>query len=102
MEGQEMEGNSSSSMKPTGQQASLQVSLSPILPRNLQRSTKTDAHPNALRNIQNFTLLQASISDLINPNQGNAFPQFRRSLSTLDFRVLDPEKISKLFDWDKD
>ena len=27
---------------------------------------------------------------------------YRRSVSTLDFRTLDPEKISKLFGLDKD
>ncbi|KAK1587477.1 hypothetical protein Q3G72_013255 [Acer saccharum] len=78
------------------------TSLSPILCSNLKRSPRTEGHPNALRNIQNFTLLQASITDIINHRQGNEFAPFSRTLSTLDFRTLDPEKISKLFGLDKD
>ncbi|KAK2656095.1 hypothetical protein Ddye_009147 [Dipteronia dyeriana] len=78
------------------------TSLSPIVCSNLKRSPRTEGHPNALRNIQNFTLLQASITDIINPRQGNAFAPFSKTLSTLDFRTLDPEKISKLFGLDKD
>nr|QYW07105.1 cyclin-dependent kinase like 6 [Dimocarpus longan] len=81
---------------------SLNVSLSLIRRSNTKRSPKTEVHPNALRNIQNYTLLQASISDIVNHRQGNAFAPYSRTLSTLDFRTLDPEKISKLFGLDKD
>lgn len=110
--------SSSSSLKPTRHEGSLHVSLSPIRhsrsrqqsPRteghhkkNIQRNFNlTEGHPNALKNIQNFTLLQASITDIINHREGNVFAPFSRSLSTLDFRTLDPEKISKLFGLDKD
>ena len=62
---------------------------------------RTEAHPNATKNIQNFTLLQASITDIVNHNNagGNGY---RRSISTIDFRTLDPEKISKLFGIEKE
>jgi cyclin-dependent kinase 12/13 len=64
---------------------------------------RTEAHSNATKNIQNFTLLQASITDIINHNGGNAMlAGYRRSVSTLDFRTFDSEKISKLFGLDKD
>ncbi|CAK7337817.1 unnamed protein product [Dovyalis caffra] len=106
-------GNSASSstcsdVKPiTRQEQHLRrPSFSPILDhsnQNQNRSIRTEAHPNATKNIQNFTLLQASITDIINHNGGNAMPAgYRRSVSTLDFRSLDPEKISKLFGLDKD
>ncbi|KAL5751917.1 hypothetical protein ACOSQ2_022424 [Xanthoceras sorbifolium] len=94
---------------------SLPASLSPILrsntersprteghPNDLRNSPRTEGHPNALRNIQNFALLQASITDIINHREGNEFAPFSRTLSTLDFRTLDPEKTLKLFGLDKD
>ncbi|KAK8607020.1 hypothetical protein V6N13_052771 [Hibiscus sabdariffa] len=71
------------------------VSVSPLLRSDPKAAARTEAHPNATQNIQNFTLLQASITDIMKNNLGN--PQYRRSMSTLDFRTLDPEKISKLF-----
>ncbi|XVF15019.1 hypothetical protein REPUB_Repub09cG0113400 [Reevesia pubescens] len=87
--------STSSSVKPIKQKEGLRASLSPILRSNLKIGARTEAHPNATQNIQNFTLLQASITDIMKNNLGN--PQYRRSVSTLDFRTLDPEKISKLF-----
>lgn len=103
-------GNSASSSTSLGlnsilrqEQGLPRPSFSPILDQNQNRSIRTEAHPNATKNIQNFTLLQASITDIINLNGGNAMPGgYRRSVSTLDFRALDPEKISKLFGLDKD
>ncbi|KAL9378018.1 hypothetical protein Peur_029353 [Populus x canadensis] len=103
-------GNSASSSTSLGlksilrqEQGPPRPSFSPILDQNQNRSIRTEAHPNATKNIQNFTLLQASITDIINLNGGNAMPGgYRRSVSTLDFRTLDPEKISKLFGLDKD
>ncbi|KAL4379208.1 hypothetical protein GQ457_02G009750 [Hibiscus cannabinus] len=74
---------------------SFPVSVSPLLCSNPKAAARTEAHPNATQNIQNFTLLQASITDIMKNNLGN--PQYRRSMSTVDFRTLDPEKISKLF-----
>ncbi|KAJ0096927.1 hypothetical protein Patl1_27653 [Pistacia atlantica] len=69
----------------------------------IQNFTLTEGHPNALKNIQNMsTLLHASISDIIDHRQGNAFAPFSRSLSTLDFRTYDAEKMSKLFGSDQD
>ncbi|XP_011025568.1 PREDICTED: probable serine/threonine-protein kinase At1g54610 [Populus euphratica] len=103
-------GNSASSSTSLGlkstprqEQGLPRPSFSPVVDQNQNRSIRTEAHPNATKNIQNFTLLQASITDIINLNGGNAMPGgYRRSVSTLDFRALDPEKISKLFGLDKD
>ncbi|XP_017972452.1 PREDICTED: probable serine/threonine-protein kinase At1g54610 [Theobroma cacao] len=88
-------GSTSSSVKPIKDEESLRGSLSPILRSKSQIAPRTEGHPNATQNIQNFTLLQASITDIMNNKLGN--PQYRRSISTLDSRTLDPEKISKLF-----
>lgn len=85
---------------------SFDASLSPIIRTNTNTSTKmspkTLSHPNGLKNVQNFTLLQASITDIINHRQGNAFAPYSRTLSTLDFRTYDPNKISKLLGTDKE
>lgn len=94
--------STSSSLKPISYEQSLRPSFLPIRHSNQSRSPKTEAHPNATKNIQNFTLLQASISDIINHKGANGMPSYRRSISTLDFRTLDPEKMSKLFGLDKD
>lgn len=107
--------SSSHSLKSIIHEAGLHISLSPIRRtlrnrstmeahhnKNIQNFNLTEGHPNALMNIQNFTLLQASMTDIINHREGNAFAPFSRSLSTLDFRTLDPEKITKLFGLDKD
>lgn len=87
-------------MKPKkhGEENHLRVSLSPILRTNFKIApSRTEAHPNATQNIKNFPLLQASITDIMQNNNALGNPQYRRSISTLDFRTLDPEKISKLF-----
>ena len=86
----------------TGHEVNLLASLSPILHSHIKRSPKTEGHPNALKNIKNLTLLQASVTDIINPKEGSIMSQYNRSLSTLDFRNIDPEKLSKLFGFDKD
>ncbi|KAG2716440.1 hypothetical protein I3760_03G125800 [Carya illinoinensis] len=86
----------------TRNEGSLHASLSPVFLSNKKISPKTVGHPNALKNIKNHTLLQASIRDIINPNEGRVLPHYRRSLSTIDFRSLDPEKISLVFGFDKD
>ncbi|KAL5818570.1 hypothetical protein ACOSQ4_022412 [Xanthoceras sorbifolium] len=101
MQGQETANSASSSTSST-LKSIRRASLSPILRSNTKRSPRTEGHPNALRNIQNYTLLQASITDIINHREGNEFAPFSRTLSTLDFRTLDPEKISKHFGLDKD
>ncbi|XP_065875373.1 probable serine/threonine-protein kinase At1g54610 [Euphorbia lathyris] len=78
-------------------------SFSPIHPSGQdRRAMRTEAHPNASKNIQNFTLLQASITDIINPNAGKGMSNYRRSHSTLDFRTLDPERLSQLFGVEKE
>ncbi|KAF5751825.1 Serine/threonine-protein kinase [Tripterygium wilfordii] len=106
IQGQET-GHSSSSIsfnsKPMTQERGLYRSLSPVRRSQQQKALPiTIGHPNATKNIQNFTLLQASITDIINHNHsGGGSSQYRRSLSTLDFRALDPEKMAKLFELGK-
>ncbi|KDP35288.1 hypothetical protein JCGZ_09447 [Jatropha curcas] len=103
MSGQET-GNSSHSSSVKGvrerEKESQRASFSPIRPfwpnKASSSTVRTEAHPNATKNIQNFTLLQASITDIINHNNN------RRSLSTLDLRTLDPDKVYKLFGLDKE
>ncbi|KAK4585406.1 hypothetical protein RGQ29_022887, partial [Quercus rubra] len=90
--------SSSSGSKFTGHEVSLPASLSPFIRSLQKRSPKTEAHPNALENInKDYTLLHASIKGIINPNEGYKLSQRSRSLSTLDFRNLDQERISKLY-----
>ncbi|KAF5480711.1 hypothetical protein F2P56_001435 [Juglans regia] len=93
---------SSSITTTTRNEGSLHASLSPVFFSNKKISPKTVGHPNALKNIKNPTLLQASIRDIINLNEGRVLPHYRRSLSTIDFRSFDPEKISQVFGFDKD
>ena len=95
--------SSSSGSKFTGHEVSLPASLSPFIRSLQKRSPKTEAHPNALKNInKDYTLLHASIKGIINPNEGYKLSQRSRSLSTLDFRNLDQERISKLYWFNKD
>ncbi|KAI4317169.1 hypothetical protein L6164_025064 [Bauhinia variegata] len=61
---------------------------------------RTEGHPNALKNIKKYALLQATIIDMINPKEGNEFAQVRRSFSALDFR-LDPDKLPNFYGMDE-
>ncbi|XP_027336910.1 probable serine/threonine-protein kinase At1g54610 [Abrus precatorius] len=89
-------GNSGSSTS-LGSRMFMNASLSPVFLSSGTKSPKSDGHPNALKNIKNYSvLLQASMIDMINRNEGNEFAQLRRSFSTLDFR-LDPHKLSNLY-----
>ncbi|KAF8018629.1 hypothetical protein BT93_H3504 [Corymbia citriodora subsp. variegata] len=92
---------SSFSLKPNLHEDSIHVSLSPVYQSNHKAlAPRTEGHPNAARNIQNYSaLLQASITDIINPKEGTQVPHFRRSLSTLDLCHLDPEMISTSLEW---
>lgn len=81
----------------------------PLLPYNPyrsdpKRSSTTEAHPNALKNIKNFPLLMASLTETVNHIEENRMnrPASRRSMSTVDFRTIDIEKISKLFGLEDD
>ncbi|KAF3440490.1 hypothetical protein FNV43_RR18774 [Rhamnella rubrinervis] len=90
------------------------ISLSPILCNYIpKRSAVTEGHPNATKNInpnalkslKDFTLLHASINDIISHRHGinaESSGQLRWSMSTLDFRHLDPEKLSSLYASDKE
>lgn len=94
--------STSSSAQTTRHGGNLHESLSPVLRSHKIKSPKTEGHPNALKNIKNLTLFQASITDIINPNGGNILAQYRRSLSEMDLRNHDPDKITKLFRVNKD
>ncbi|KAK7410853.1 hypothetical protein VNO78_02007 [Psophocarpus tetragonolobus] len=75
-------------------EGSTNASLSPVSlsSGSVRKSPKTEGHPNGLKNIKNYSvLLQASMIDRINPNEGNGLPQLRKSFSALDFR-LHPDK----------
>ncbi|CAK9320288.1 unnamed protein product [Citrullus colocynthis] len=90
----------SSSIKSLKNVKNMEMSLSPILQSHGKRSPKTEGHPNAIKNIKNpnllqaSTLLQASITDIINPKEGSALTYYQRSLSTLDLRSLYLDKKS--------
>ncbi|WVZ23763.1 hypothetical protein V8G54_002307 [Vigna mungo] len=71
---------------------SMNASLSPVFLSSVRKSPKTEGHPNALKNIRNYTLLQASIIDMIHRNEGNEIGPLRKSFSALDFR-LPPDKL---------
>lgn len=75
---------------------SMNASLSPVFLSSVRKSPKTEGHPNALKNIRNYTLLQASIIDMIHRNEGNEIGPLRKSMSALDFR-LPPDKLSSLY-----
>ncbi|GAU19683.1 hypothetical protein TSUD_78080, partial [Trifolium subterraneum] len=67
-------GNSGSSSKSSSiftSERSMNASISPVFLSSRKVSPKTEGHPNALKNIKNYTLLQASILDMINPKEGN-------------------------------
>ncbi|XP_057774931.1 probable serine/threonine-protein kinase At1g54610 [Salvia miltiorrhiza] len=66
------------------------------------RAAKTEAHPNALKNIKNYPLLLASLTEAANHLKESNSSLYRRSISHIDFRDLDLEKISKLFGLDDD
>ncbi|KAK3027637.1 hypothetical protein RJ639_040244 [Escallonia herrerae] len=78
-------------------QGSPPSSPSPAFLAIRNRSARTEAHPNALKNIKNFPLLLASITETVNHIEENRKSLHHRSMSTVDFRTLDVEKISKLF-----
>ncbi|KAJ8544093.1 hypothetical protein K7X08_028604 [Anisodus acutangulus] len=69
--------------------------------RNINQSSKTEAHPNALKNIKNYPILLASITEAAKHYEDNRLSLNRRAISTIDFRNhhdLMDHKISKLFD----
>ncbi|XP_060182883.1 probable serine/threonine-protein kinase At1g54610 [Lycium barbarum] len=68
--------------------------------RNINQSAKTEAHPNALKNIKNYPILLASITEAAKHYEDNRLSLNRRSISNIDFRNhhdLMDHKISKLF-----
>ncbi|CAA2980477.1 probable serine threonine- kinase At1g54610 [Olea europaea subsp. europaea] len=92
--------NSTSSTSTTTKQSSQETlphSLSPVFHSMLNISSKTEAHPNALKNIKNYPLLLASLTEAANHLEESKSNLHRRSFSNIDFRNLDLEKISRLF-----
>ncbi|KAK6125751.1 hypothetical protein DH2020_040506 [Rehmannia glutinosa] len=98
---QSQETNSSSSTssvtKPNSTQEIPPRSPTPAFRSQHNRSAKTEAHPNALKNIKNYPLLLASLTEAAHHLEESNSSLYRRSLSNIDFRNLDLEKISKLF-----
>lgn len=78
-------------------EGSTNASMSPVFlsSGSVRKSPKIEGHPNALRNIENYSALlqQTSVLDMINRNEGKEFPQLLKSFSALDFR-LDSDKLS--------
>ena len=98
MKGEEIEKNESKTWSDFMKErsTSMDASISPVFLSSVRKSPKTEGHPNALKNIKNYTLLQASIIDMINRNEGNEIGPLRKSISALDFR-LHPDKLSSLY-----
>ncbi|KAI3451055.1 hypothetical protein Pfo_007720 [Paulownia fortunei] len=94
-------GNSSSSTSSVTKLSSTQEipprSPTPAFRSQHNRSAKTEAHPNALKNIKNYPLLLASLTEAAHHLEESNSSLYRRSISNIDFRNLDLEKISKLF-----
>ncbi|KAG9129271.1 hypothetical protein Leryth_015663 [Lithospermum erythrorhizon] len=59
------------------------------------RSAVTDAHPNALKNIKNYPLFMASVREAANHLEEHRLNMHRKSVSAVDLRNLEAEKISK-------
>ncbi|KAL2240992.1 probable serine/threonine-protein kinase At1g54610 [Sesamum indicum] len=72
-------------------------SPTPAFRSQQNRSARTEAHPNALKNIKNYPLLLASLTEAAHHLEESNSSLYRRSISNIDFRNLDLEKISKLF-----
>ncbi|XP_034218985.1 probable serine/threonine-protein kinase At1g54610 [Prunus dulcis] len=102
MHSQEKGSNSASSSTSSNFKPSiyenLHASFSPTIRSHKKRFPTTEGHPYALKNInpdvlkniKDFPLLRASITDIA---EGSALSYYHRSHSTLDFRNLDPEKM---------
>ncbi|KAM7523641.1 hypothetical protein LguiA_013543 [Lonicera macranthoides] len=73
---------------------------SPSFYSNREHYARTEAHPNATKNVKNFPLIHACITESINPIEDHRSALSRRSMSTVDFRHLDMDKVSKLFGLD--
>ncbi|XP_057496087.1 probable serine/threonine-protein kinase At1g54610 isoform X1 [Actinidia eriantha] len=104
LQSQEMGGTSASSSTSSRKQSRTDQSSPPLSPYpafhiNRNQSSRTEAHPNAMRNIKNFPILLASLADTGNhiTIEDNRLTLNRRSISTVDFRTIDLDKISKLF-----
>lgn len=100
---QEMSRNSgsstSSSLKPSKHEERNPLSLSPHLKPHRTRSCRTEGHSSISKIMSNFPV-ETSKTDNTNHEEGNKSIPNWRSLSTLDFRTLNPEEITKMFGLD--
>lgn len=71
--------------------------------KNINKFSKTEAHPNALKNIKNHPILLASNTEAIKNYEDNRLSLHRRAISTIDFRNhhhLMDHNISKLLSFE--
>ncbi|XP_028765991.1 probable serine/threonine-protein kinase At1g54610 [Neltuma alba] len=97
--GNSLSGTSSNSKQYTTEGSlNTSLTLSPVfLSSGEKRSPRTEAHPNALKNVKNYSsYLQA----MMNGKEGSDPAQFRRSFSLVDYR-FDPDKLSNLIELNK-
>nr|GMD53565.1 probable serine/threonine-protein kinase At1g54610 [Ipomoea batatas] len=101
MQSQELEHSASSSASSISVKRSSRKREYPPSPpgfkfRSYDESSRTEAHPNALKNIKNYPILLASITEAAKHYEDNRLG-YRRSISTVDFRDNDLQNISKFF-----
>nr|GMD58405.1 probable serine/threonine-protein kinase At1g54610 [Ipomoea batatas] len=101
MQSQELEHSASSSassisVKRSGRKREYPPSPPGFKFRSYDQSSRTEAHPNALKNIKNYPILLASITEAAKHYEDNRLG-YRRSISTVDFRDNDLQNISKFF-----
>ena len=75
------------------------LTLSPVfLSSGEKRSPRTEAHPNALKNVKNYSI--SYLQAMLNGKEGNDYSaQFRRSFSFAE--RFDPDKLSNLIELNK-
>lgn len=76
------------------------LSLSPALQSfHGKIASKTEGHPNAIKNIKNLPILYSSFKTHTTATQdeGPRLTFNSKSLSNLDFRYLDTDQMAKLF-----
>ncbi|KAK4256751.1 hypothetical protein QN277_006436 [Acacia crassicarpa] len=75
------------------------LTLSPVfLSSGEKRAPRTEAHPNALKNVKNYSI--SYLQAMLNGKEGNEYSsQFRRSFSFAE--RFDPDKLSNLIELNK-
>ncbi|GFZ15664.1 hypothetical protein Acr_25g0000730 [Actinidia rufa] len=92
LQSQEMGGTSASSSTSSRKQRRIEQHSPPLSPYpsfhiNQNQTLRTEAHPNAMKNIKNLPILLASLADTGNhiTIEDNKLTLNRRSISTADF-----------------